>query len=141
MVTNITVLLYRRSPIPDEYQKNKITIVGGGDSAVKAADVLSQQAGNIVRISYRKDKFSRIKGDKQDRIQKAIDEGRVEFLASTNVTEIGKDFIKYKDAQGDEHSIQNDYIFIMIGGVLPTGILKDLGIRIDTKFGEPLSSR
>jgi hypothetical protein len=32
-------------------------------------------------------------------------------------------------------------VFIFAGGILPTAMLKELGIQIDTKFGEPLMLR
>ncbi len=124
---------------PDQYQGNKITVVGGGDSAIEAAVAVSEEPGNTVRLSYRKDAFSRIKPGNQERINEAIKLGKVEFLASSNLKEITASNITYTDASG-EHTIDNEYVFIMIGGTLPTGMLKDLGIKIDTKFGEPVKS-
>ena len=124
---------------PDHYQHNKIVVVGGGDSAIEAAVALSEQPGNTVKLSYRKDTFSRIKPGNQERIDEAIKLGKVEFLAGSNLTQITESSVAYKDASG-EHTIENEYVFIMIGGTLPTGMLKELGIRIDTKFGEPIKA-
>lgn len=124
---------------PDHYQQNKIVVVGGGDSAIEAAVALSEQPGNMVRLSYRKEAFSRIKPGNQERIEEAINRGKIEFLASSNLTEITDSSIFYKDETG-KHTIENEYVFIMIGGTLPTTMLKELGIKIDTKFGQPIKS-
>ena len=124
---------------PDPYQHNKIVVVGGGDSAIEAALALSEEPGNTVRLSYRKDAFSRIKPGNQERIDEAIRGGNVEFLPGSNLTQISRSSVTYTDEAG-EHTIDNDYVFIMIGGTLPTGMLKDLGIKIDTKFGQPIAS-
>ncbi len=45
----------------DHYINKKILIVGGGDSAVEAAMGLASQTGNKVTLSYRSERFSRIK--------------------------------------------------------------------------------
>jgi hypothetical protein len=31
--------------------------------------------------------------------------------------------------------VQNDAVIVSAGGVLPTGMLKELGISVETKFG------
>ncbi|MDX1547319.1 MAG: NAD(P)-binding domain-containing protein [Rhodothermales bacterium] len=126
---------------PEQFAGNRVTVVGGGDSAVEAALALAGQPGTTVRLSYRKDKFNRLKPLNQERIEEAVMGGRVEFLRATNLTEITRETVTYEDAGGTAHTIPNDYVFVFIGGVLPTGMLKDLGVQIDTKFGEPLMLR
>jgi len=126
---------------PEQFQGHCIVVVGGGDSAIEAALALAEQPGTTVRLSYRKDKFSRLKPLNQERIEQAIMDGPVEFLPSTNLTAITPDTITYRDAAGDEHTLPNDYVFIFAGGILPTAMLKELNIQIDTKFGEPLMLR
>jgi thioredoxin reductase/Pyruvate/2-oxoacid:ferredoxin oxidoreductase delta subunit len=122
---------------PEHYEHNKITVVGGGDSAVEAALALADQVGNEVRISYRNENFSRCKPANVDRIQSAIDAGQVEPLLQTNLKEITDSTISYVDAGGELHTLQNDYVFVFIGGELPTKFLKDCGVQIETKFGAP----
>ena len=124
---------------PEHYQNNIIMVVGGGDSAVECALALSEQPGNVVRLSYRKDKFTRVKQGNRELLEQAIASHRIEFLPSTTLQSIAQDQVHYLDLDGKELTIANDYIFVMIGGTLPNGILKELGIKIDTKFGEPLA--
>jgi thioredoxin reductase len=122
---------------PELFAGQRIVIVGGGDSAVEAALMLSDQPGTTVRLSYRKDKLSRIKPRNHERIETAITDGRVEPLWETNLTRIGPDAVTYTDAGGDERTIPNDDVFIFIGGELPTKFLESCGILMDTKFGRP----
>ena len=124
---------------PEHYQGNKVVVVGGGDSAVEAALALADQPGNKVRLSYRKDSFSRIKAGNRAKIEAAIESGAVDFLPNTNLTKIYPDAVEYRNGTDMVHRIPNEYVFVMIGGTLPTGMLKELGIAIDTKFGEPLA--
>ncbi len=67
----------------------------------------------------------------------AIADGRVEPLWETNLTRIAPDAIAYTDADGQEHTLPNDEVFVFIGGELPTKFLEACGIKMDTKFGRP----
>ena len=126
---------------PDQYQHNEIMVVGGGDSAVECALALSEQTGNRVQLSYRKDHFTRIKSGNRDRLEKAIDSGRMHVLYNTELESIDTDLVQYKFKDGKVYTTSNQFVFIMIGGTLPTGTLRELGIKIDTKFGEPLANQ
>lgn len=122
---------------PEHFAGRRIVVVGGGDSAVEAALMLADQPGTTVRLSYRKDKLSRIKPMNHERIEAAFGSGRVEPLWETNLTGIEPDAVTYTDASGDEHVIPNDETFIFIGGELPTKFLESCGIQMDTHFGHP----
>lgn len=123
---------------PDQFSGNAITVVGGGDSAVEAALSLAEQPGNEVRISYRRDKFSRIKPGNQERIDRALAEGRLEVLWNTNVVKNTRETIDIEFGDGHTETLENDYLFIFAGGVLPTAFMQRVGIKIDTKFGDPV---
>ncbi|MFQ5823042.1 MAG: NAD(P)-binding domain-containing protein [bacterium] len=120
---------------PKQYVKRNVLVIGGGDSAVEAGLSLSEQRGTKVTISYRKSVFSRIKEKNQERIDQAIKNGRVNVLFESNVLEIKREEVLL--TKKDNHvTIANDYVFIFIGGVLPTEFLKKIGISIEKKFGE-----
>jgi len=120
---------------PEKYHHKQILVVGGGDSAVEASVALSGQPGNKVYLSYRGDKIFRIKEGNRERLERASDEGKVIMLLNSNVTEILPDKVKL-DQSGTEVTIQNDQVFVLIGGELPTEFLKSVGIMFERKFGE-----
>jgi thioredoxin reductase (NADPH) len=126
---------------PEAYQGDRLLVVGGGDSAVEAAMALSEQPGNEVRLSYRGDRFSRIKPKNRDRIHQAEEKGQVSVLWSTEVLENRSGMALLKPtapgAGPDLLPLPNDHLFIFAGGELPTPFLERCGIQIDTKFGEP----
>lgn len=120
---------------PEQYRDRKLLVVGGGDSAVEAALSLGSESGTEVRLSYRKTAFSRIKPRNQERIDQAVANGRVDVLFESAVTRLGGGSASIEQ-RGDRFDVPAEYCFVMIGGVLPTGLLKGMGIRVDTKFGE-----
>ena len=122
---------------PEHYTGNKITVVGGGDSAVEAALALADQPGNHVALSYRQAHFSRCKPANAEKIKAAIHGGVIHPLLNTNLEAISKSSISYVDAGGNLLTRANEYVFVFIGGELPSEFLQSCGIEIDTKFGTP----
>ena len=122
---------------PEHFADRRLLIVGGGDSAVESALMLSDQPGATVHLSYRKDAFTRIKQRNRERFDAAAEAETIKPLWSTNLTRIEEEVVYYTDASGIEHSIPNDDVFIFAGGELPTKFLKDCGIDMDTHFGTP----
>ena len=121
---------------PEAFQGDRILIVGGGDSAVEAALALADQPGNEVRLSYRRDRLSRIKPANLERFEAAVGDGRVHPLWETEVLRIEPDAVALARG-GEEIAIPNDRMFVFIGGELPTRFLKECGVEIDVKFGVP----
>ena len=121
---------------PESFRNEEILVVGGGDSAVEAALALSAQPGNRVRISYRRDSFSRVKPKNRDRLEGAMGGGAIDVLFSTRVSGIEQNHVLLSNGT-DPMRLPNDRIFVFIGGVLPTPFLEACGIEIDTKFGTP----
>jgi thioredoxin reductase (NADPH) len=120
---------------PEKYYRKHILVVGGGDSAVEAAVALSNQPGNTVHLSYRGDKIFRIKEGNRTRLDKAVEEGRVHLILNSNVQEIRPTEVRI-DQAGTELTLQNDQVFVLIGGELPTEFLKSIGIAFERKYGE-----
>ena len=122
----------------EAFLQDRILVVGGGDAAIEAALMLGAQPGNRVSLSYRRDKFARLKPANRDRIQSAIERGVVRVLWNTNVTGINPTEVRYRDEiKGTDHELPNDYVFIFAGGEMPTDFLKACGVAIDTRFGAP----
>ncbi len=111
-----------------QYRRRRILCVGGGDSAIEAAMGLARQPGNQVAISYRKEQFFRIKKKNKDRLAKLVKRGRIQLIMQSQVLEVTPDSVRLKTPEG-ETEIDNDFVFVLIGGIPPFKLLRDVGIR------------
>ncbi len=111
----------------------KILVVGGGDSAIESALLLKDK--NEVMLSYRKDKFSRLKPKNRDKIKEAIDTKELQVAYNSNIVCIndGTVDLTYSDSE-EAISFENDLVYIFAGGELPIGFLKNAGIEISKRF-------
>ncbi len=116
-------------------QDKNILIVGGGDSAVESALLLADQ--NKVTLSYRSEKFSRLKPKNNKLINAAILEGKVTVIFNSNINSIDNDLVTItKNDSSENIKLANDLVYIFAGGELPTEFLKKTGINVQTKYGE-----
>lgn len=123
---------------PELIHNQKILIVGGGDSAVEAALLLSDE-NNFVTISYRSDSFSRLKPKNLERINEAQKNGKIKILLNSNVKEIKDNSVTLiNTSENSEIEIPNELVYIFAGGELPTVFLEKIGVRITKKFGEAI---
>lgn len=119
---------------PENIHQKRILVVGGGDSAVEAA--LSLAAQNEVVLSYRRDKFNRIKPKNRQKILEAIRTELLDVKFNTNLVQIDKDKVFLSSDHSEEQvRIENDRVYIFAGGELPTQFLKKAGVEITKRFG------
>ena len=121
----------------DAFEGDRVLVVGGGDSAVEAALALSEVRGTAVGLSYRRDRFSRIKPANRERIEASLGGGRIEVHWTTTVQGIHADRVSLTSGQRHTYQVCADQIFIFAGGELPTAFLRSSGVEIDTHFGTP----
>ena len=125
---------------PELIKNTKVLIVGGGDSAIESALLLTEE-NNEVTISYRGEKFSRIKPKNLDKINKAVSQGLIKIIFNSNIQEI-KDtsVVLALNEMKEAKEIENALVYIFAGGILPTEFLEKIGIKITKKFGEAVLS-
>src|SRR5215831_1182801 len=111
----------------DHYINKKILVIGGGDSAVEAAMGLANQSGNLVTLSYRSERFSRIKERNAKRIEECIKSGKVRVLFNSNPVEFRPESVILELA-GHKQEIPNDFAWVFAGGTPPHAFLKKIGI-------------
>ena len=121
---------------PEQFTNERVLVVGGGDSAIEAALALAAQPGNTVSISYRGSAFSRIKEKNRVALQHAQAGGGLSVIFGSNVTEITPSMVMLNTAEGATR-VPIDRVFIFAGGELPTRVLRECGVAIDTRFGTP----
>lgn len=121
---------------PAQYQGRRVLVVGGGDSALEAATSIADEPGTVVTLSYRADAFSRAKAKNRDKVLDAAAAGSLTVLFESTVSEIHTDHVQLKH-RDKTITIDNDAIIICVGGILPTKMLKSLGVQVETKYGTP----
>ena len=119
---------------PERMSGKKILIVGGGDSAVESAMLLMEN--NEVTLSYRKDKFARIKPKNKESITEAIDSKSIKAIFNSNLISINDRSILIKvDNEENTRTLENDLVYIFAGGEMPTRFLQKAGVEITKRFG------
>jgi thioredoxin reductase len=102
--------------------------VGGGDSAVEAAMGLAHQSGNQVTLSYRQERFGRIKERNAKRMEDCIRTGKLKVLFQSSPVEFKPDTVVL-DVNGKAQEIPNDFVWIFAGGTPPNDFLKKIGVQ------------
>ncbi len=119
---------------PDQYQNKAVLVVGGGNSALEAALAIADEPGTTVTLSYRGRAFQKANPKNVILVNEAQQAGRLNvelnsivqrITARTAVIKLGEDITE----------IPNDAVIVCAGGILPTPLLRELGIQIETKYG------
>ena len=116
----------------DHYVNKKILIVGGGDSAVEAAMGLAHQVGNQVTLSYRQERFSRIKERNAKRLDDCMRSGKIKVFFNSIPREFRQD-AAVLEVNGRLEEIENDFVWIFAGGTPPNDFLKKIGVEFGAK--------
>jgi thioredoxin reductase (NADPH) len=119
---------------PEQYQGKRVLVVGGGNAAIEAAVAIAAEPGATVTLSYRNEAFSRVTERNRERLNEAEGAGQLTLALRTQVKQITEHQVLL-DHDGKSVSIENDAVIVCVGGVLPTPMLKELGILVETKFG------
>jgi thioredoxin reductase (NADPH) len=111
----------------DHYINKSILVVGGGDSAVEAALGLASQMGNQVTLSYRQERFSRIKERNAKRIEEYRRSGKIKVIFNSLPIEFKPESV-VMHVNGVPQEIPNHYVWIFAGGTPPYDFLKKIGV-------------
>ncbi|MEO0367930.1 MAG: NAD(P)-binding domain-containing protein [Pseudomonadota bacterium] len=118
---------------PDEYQQEKIAVIGAGDAAIENAVGLMSQ--NEVCIVNRRDEFARAKQGNLDLILSSIDEGKIacHYEASpARIEENPNDDSRYllilKSPTG-EVPVPVDRVIARLGAIPPRKLVESFGIE------------
>jgi thioredoxin reductase/Pyruvate/2-oxoacid:ferredoxin oxidoreductase delta subunit len=116
----------------EAFAGSRMLVVGGGDSAIESALGLANQPRTEVILSYRGERFSRLKDRNREKIDRAAGEGRVRVLLRSEVREIRAEVVVMEVA-GETTILPNDFVVIRVGGEAPYAFLERLGVRIVQK--------
>ncbi|MDA3966412.1 MULTISPECIES: NAD(P)-binding domain-containing protein [Helicobacter] len=108
----------------------KVLVVGGGNSAVEYACVLSET--NEVILNYRKTEFSRINDVNKENLDSCLNKQSITPKFGVDIQSLedsnGKPKVNYTDGTSDTY----DRIIYAIGGIAPIDFLKKCGLKIDS---------
>ena len=113
---------------PAKHTGRNVLIIGGGDSAVEAANATAD-AGAHVTIAYRGDEFHRAKLKNQKAIAERVESGAVQAKMKTVPLEILPGSVKLQ-VDDTEEELPNDDVFVFIGTQLPKPFLEKIGLRM-----------
>ena len=127
--------VYYRLLEPEHISGKDILVVGGGDSAIESAMLLMKN--NSVTLSYRSDKFARIKPKNKELIDDAIAKQKLTAIFNSNVLKIEETSVTLAtEASPQGQTLPNDFVYVFAGGELPIQFLKNAGIEVEKKFGK-----
>ena len=123
------------SSSPEQYRGQRVLVVGGGDSALEAAERLSAEPGTEATLAYRGARPSRAPSRRTARGSKqAAAAGRLRVLLESEATRIEPAAVRLR--RGDrEASLANDAVIVCAGGIVPDAFLASIGVAVETKRG------
>jgi thioredoxin reductase (NADPH) len=119
---------------PEPFAQRDVLVVGGGDSAIEAALTLAE-AGAVVTLAHRGKAFDRIKPKNAQKLEAARAAGKLQVLLETQCTLIEEQTVDLVVA-GEKRTLDNDDVFVLVGGVLPTAFLEAAGVEVKAFKGE-----
>lgn len=123
---------------PAQYAGQNVLVVGGGDSAIEAANALADEPGTNVTLSYRSGAFARCKPKNRAKIDANGKEGRVNVVLNSTVKRILDHTVELAQKLDDGTrtvTLKNDIVIVCAGGILPSDFLRKIGINVETKYG------
>ena len=123
----------------EQYRGLHVLVVGGGDSAAEAALAIAAERGTTVSVSSRDDDIlTRPKEKNRMRLKELATQGKLKIFLDTSVKQIGIDTVTVEQ-KGKSYSLKNDAVIVCAGGTLPTPMLKEIGVMIDTYYGTAMA--
>ena len=123
----------------EQYRGMHVLVVGGGDSAAEAALSIAAERGTTVTISCRSEEiFTRPKDKNRQQLKQCVERKKITVYLNANVKEIGAETVSLI-YEGKEIEMKNDAVIVCAGGTLPTPMLKEIGVMVNTYYGTAMA--
>ncbi len=110
---------------PKAYAGKICLVVGGGDTAAETALLLTKYAKKVY-MSYRRDKFFRLKPENLE----AIENSNIEVIFKSNLIKIEGNKV-WIDIDGRKEILEVDHIFLCLGTIPNREFLEGLGLALN----------
>lgn len=123
------------------YVRKDAMVIGGGNSAAEAALFLAEEGARATLAilpadwENRDPKTGAIKHWVRAPLEGQIERGRLRLLTVERIEEITESQVRVKTAAGEELSVANDAVFILIGSDPELKLLRDAGVEFVTGDG------
>jgi thioredoxin reductase/NAD-dependent dihydropyrimidine dehydrogenase PreA subunit len=123
---------------PEQYQDSDIAVVGAGNAAAEAVQMLAATGlKNRVTQVVKTASIDRCNEANLKALKEIESKGQLHIRYNSSVKAIASDSLKIAGPAGEE-TLSNHYLFIFAGADLPSQFLMGLGIEIEKKFGAAL---
>jgi len=119
---------------PALFAGQRVTVIGGGDSALEAAAMLAEVDATHVTLVHRGSGFTRAAPANRALIERLEQSGAITVLRQTRPLAITPDAVLVSTAD-QERSLANDAVIICAGGTLPHEWLARIGIAVEWHDG------
>ena len=122
---------------PYAYVRKDALVVGGGNSAAEAALFLSEEGARTTLAIWREDwenrdpKAGAMKHWVRSPLEKEVAAGRLRVVLYKEVIKITEDSVTLTTEDGEELTIPNEVVFVLIGSDADLTLLKKLGVRTE----------
>ena len=120
--------VHRTLEDPSAFSGQRVTVIGGGDTAVESAIALAS-AGAAVTLAYRGHRLHRIRPRNREAIDPLVATGAIDLRLRAQVLRLTPQSVVLKDGSSQQAEVPVDHVFCMIGTQVPMGFLRRMGIR------------
>ncbi|MFD0933480.1 YpdA family putative bacillithiol disulfide reductase [Psychroflexus salinarum] len=115
---------------PHYYATQKVVVVGASNSSVDAALETYRKGAEVTMIVRGEQIGERVKYWVRPDVINRINEGSIKAYFNSELTEIGEDYVKFKDEKGKIQTLENDFVLALTGYRPNFEFLKKLGIKL-----------
>jgi len=126
---------------PYPYVRKDALVVGGGNSAAEAALFLSEEGARTTMAIWREDwenrdpKAGAMKHWVRTPLEAEVKAGRLRVVLYRNVDEIRDDSVTLTTDTGEQITINNDVVFVLVGSDADLTLLTRLGVEVEAGKG------
>src|SRR5689334_11457937 len=122
---------------PYAYIRKDALVVGGGNSAAEAALFLSEEGARTTLAIWREDwenrdpKAGAMKHWVRTPLEAEVDAGRLQVVLYKHVDEIRERDVRLTTESGEQITLPNDVVFVLVGSEADLTLLKQLGVQTE----------